>query len=313
MTSPRTLAASLLALVIVAGCGTGGSASPSGGPPSGAPSGSAAGDPTVFPQIVSSELTVGPNRVLFSFLDETGKKPVAGPDRTAKVRFLGPSGEVVEAPDGMFIWAIEDVSGVYVTNATFPAAGNWTAEFTTAAPGAPTETIPFAFTIKEDASVVRPGEPAPSVDTPTIASAGGDVANISTDSAPVEAFYETSVADALAAHEPFVLVFATPKFCASATCGPTLDRLKPIAEAQPDLTFINVEPYQLEMVEGQLQPVLGANGFPRTVAASDAFGLLSEPYVFVVGRDGLVSSSFELVFSDEEIEAAIDALEAPGG
>jgi hypothetical protein len=32
-----------------------------------------------------------------------------------------------------------------------------------------------------------------------------------------------SVADSLAAHKPFVLVFATAKFCESPTCGPVVD------------------------------------------------------------------------------------------
>ena len=68
--------------------------------------------------------------------------------------------------------------------------------------------------------------------------------------------YETSEDAALAAKKPFVLIFATPKFCQTATCGPTLDRLKPVAAAHPELTFINVEPYQLEFTNGALQPVL---------------------------------------------------------
>ena len=124
-------------------------------------------------------------------------------------------------------------------------------------------------------------------------------------------FYETSEADALAAKKPFVLIFATPKFCQTATCGPTLDRLKPIAAAHPELTFINVEPYQLTFADGSLQPVLtGGNLTP--VDATNAFKLSTEPYVFVVGADGKVNASFELVFSPAEIEAAIKAVEAAG-
>ena len=83
---------------------------------------------------------------------------------------------------------------------------------------------------------------------------------ISTDTNPDPAFYQTSVADALAAHKPFVLVFATPKFCQTKTCGPTLDKVKAVAAKHPDVTFINVEPYLLEDVDGQLQPVLDAKG-----------------------------------------------------
>ena len=49
-----------------------------------------------------------------------------------------------------------------------------------------------------------------------------------------------------------MLVFATPKFCTSAQCGPTLDKIKPFAAQYPGVTFINVEPYKLKLVDGVL-------------------------------------------------------------
>ncbi|HET9456930.1 MAG TPA: hypothetical protein VFO78_06290 [Candidatus Limnocylindrales bacterium] len=301
---PRFPLAAALVLLAVA-CTS--SATPGTGSPSAvAPSGS--GSPAIFPVVISQELVVGRNRVLFSFLDASGTKPIAAPDRTVKVAFTGPNGETVAAPDGEFIWAIEDVSGVYVTTAEFPSAGAWTAQFTTAAPGSQEETIPFGFDVKEDANVVLPGEAAPAVDTPTLEDVGGDVRMISSDDEPVEAFYETSVADALAAGEPFVLVFATPAFCQTQTCGPTLEKVKDAAEAHSDVTFINVEPYQTEFVEGRLEPVLSESNLLQTVPAADAYGLVTEPYIFVVDGDGIVSASFELLFTPEEMDAALDAV-----
>jgi hypothetical protein len=258
--------------------------------------------------MVSGELIPGPNRFVFSFLDATGTKPVGAPDRTASIQFTGPSGEAVRPVTGTFIWAIENVNGVYVTHVDFPIAGAWTAKFTTEAAGSPKETIPFGFDVRSDASVVEPGEKAPSIETPTLADVGGDVSKISTDTKPDKAFYETSVAAALSAHKPFVLIFATPKFCQTQTCGPTLDKIKPIAAAHPGLTFINVEPYQLKDDQGQLQPVLDANGQLQTVPATDAYRLLSEPYVFVVGGDGVVKAAFELIFTPQEIEGALAGL-----
>ena len=304
MTSrPRRAALAAALIVVVAACGSNPSATAS---PSRAPSGSAS--PTVLPVPVSSELHVGANRTIFSLADPTGQKPVAAPDRTLAIGYRGPAGETIAPAPQTFIWAVEGASGVYVGQATFPAAGAWIADFITEAPGAPKETLSFSFDVKQKANVVSPGDPAPSVRTPTLADVGGDVTKISTDTAPVKRFYETSEAAALAAKKPFVLIFATPKFCQTATCGPTLDKVKPVAAAHPDLTFINVEPYELKDVEGQLQPVMnGANLVP--VEATNAFRLSSEPYVFVVGSDGKVSASFELVFSPEEIEAAIQAVE----
>lgn len=308
--TPRTrwaglLAAGLLAAVLLLAnaCGpTGPNPTPASSTPA---SQSATG---VLPSIISRELAVGPNRFLFSFLDASGTTPVGSPDRTAQVQFRSPAGESVSAEPAEFIWAIEGVSGVYVTHADFPVAGAWTAVFSTAAPGSPQESIPFSFDVKEDATVIVPGEKAPSVDTPTLADVGGDVAKVSTDETPVPAFYETSLADALAAHEPFVLVFATPKFCQTRTCGPTLEKVKEIAATHPKITFINVEPYQLELVDGQLQPKLNAESQLQAVPATDAYGLQTEPFVFVVGGDGIVKASFELVFAPDEIDAALASL-----
>src|SRR5690242_21582291 len=45
--------------------------------------------------------------------------------------------------------------------------------------------------------------------------------------------------------------------CSSDLCGPTLDRIDAVAKDSPKgVTFINVEPYQLQYTEGRLQPVL---------------------------------------------------------
>jgi hypothetical protein len=311
---PRRLAqVALVAIVlVVAGCSSGQGLA--GTRPSGsvAPPGGGSARPDVLPEIVSTELGVGPNRILVSLLNSTGTKPAGSPDRKVSVAFTGPSGEKIPPQPTTFIWAIEGFSGVYILHATFPSAGAWTAAFTTSAPGSAELTVPFGFDVKDHTLVLGPGDPAPSVATPTVASVGGDVSKVSTDTSPVKRFYETSEADALAAKKPFVLIFATPKFCRSSTCGPTLDRLKPIAAAHPEMTFINVEPYQLHDDNGQLQPTLDANGDFQAVPATLEFKLSSEPYVFVVGADGKISASFELVFTADEIDAAIKAVEKAG-
>jgi hypothetical protein len=311
--SPRPPVAAIVAILfLAAACGSSPTPSPSGPSASGGRSPASSGGSgalDVLPTIVSSEIGVGPNRILVSVLDSTGTKPAASPDRKVSVAFRGPGGQTIAAQPATFVWAIEGVSGVYVLHATFPAAGAWIADFTTSAPGSVEATIPFGFDVKARTQVLRPGDPAPSVATPTIASVGGDVAKVSTDATPVKRFYETSEADALAASKPFVLIFATPKFCATSTCGPTLDKLKPIATAHPEMTFINVEPYVLHDDNGQLQPVLDAANNFQAAPATMAFKLTSEPIVFVVGANGKIASSFELVFSPEEIEAAIQAVE----
>jgi len=301
---PRFVAALAAVLVAVVAC-----AAPAPTPTNAsAPTASGTSKPSVLPVLVSSELSVGPNRYLFSFVDATTNTPVAAPDRTASVQFTGPANQTIPATPATFIWAIEKVSGIYVTNVEFPAAGDWIAHFATAGAGKPEERIDFQFQVAAKKNVISPGDKAPSVATPTLAAVGGDVSKISSDAKPDKAFYETSVAEALAAHKPFVLIFATPKFCQTSTCGPTLDKVKPIAAAHPNLTFINVEPYVLADDQGQLQPVLDAKGNLQAVSATIAYGLVSEPYVFVVGGDGIVKASFELIFTPDEIDKALAGL-----
>src|SRR5262245_44268311 len=303
--APAVAGALLVVLATVAACAPSGTPSPSQAT---APSGSgAAGSGDIYPVMISAELIVGENRILFSFQD-AGGSPIAKPDRTVELALTGPNGEKVAGQKPVFVWSIQDTVGVYVTHATFPSAGNWMATFTTSAPNSATQEIPFSFDVKEKASVIQKGQPAPSVDTPTLADVGGDVTKISTDTDPNPAFYQTSVADALAAHKPFVLVFATPKFCQTKTCGPTLDKVKAVAAKHPDITFINVEPYLLEDVDGQLQPKPDASGNLQAAPATVAYGLLTEPFVFVVGGDGKVTASFELIFTPEEIDAALTGL-----
>jgi len=110
------------------------------------------------------------------------------------------------------------------------------------------------------------------------------------------------------AQVPFALVFATPKFCKSAQCGPTLERVKAVAAQRPGFTVVNVEPYQLDFVDGALQARLDADGQLQAVPASDAYGLVTEPWVFVIDGGGTITTSLEGVFADEELLAAIDAV-----
>ena len=177
----------------------------------------------------------GQARILFLYLDD--KNAVASaPDRTAKVAFYNLGARPHQARDNsrgrVRLDHRERARDVRRRTSTFPRPGTWGAEFTTEAPGSPAETVRLTFPVRRvDRRRRGRSAKAPASKTPTAADVGGDLSKISTDATPDPAFYTTSVADALAAHKPFMLVFATPKFCTSAQCGPTLDQLKPIAAA----------------------------------------------------------------------------------
>ena len=272
--------------------------------------------PVLIPVLVSNAITCGKARILFLYLD-SANKVASAPDRTAKVAFynLGRDpNKAVATADAAFVWTIEGERGMYVVDVDLPEAGTWGAEFTTQAPGSDpeAESARMTFSVRDTTSAIGIGQKAPASKTPTAADVGGDLTRISTDKTPDPAFYQTSVADALTAHKPFMLIFATPKFCASQQCGPTLDQFKPIAAAHPDVTFINAEPYQLKVVDGSLQPVLDAQNQLQATEITDQWGLLSEPWIFAVDRNGIVRGSYEVTITPAELDAILPVITAGG-
>ena len=274
--------------------------------------GSSAAVGSVFPVIISSQLAVGDNRFVFSFLNPKTQQPVGSPDLAASVSFIAPgTTEPTAAVPGTFVWAIQGLRGEYITHVTFASAGDWKAIFIIQPKGGSQQALGVPFQVLLKPTVISIGDRAPALKTPTLADVGGDVRQISTDQHPDPAFYQVSVDQALARHTPFILVFATPAFCKSAQCGPTLDIVKAArASAPASVAFINVEPYVLKYADGQLQPVLDAQGNLTPTNVSNAWGLPTEPWVFAVDRNGIVQGSFEGVISQQELTDIIAKIAA---
>jgi hypothetical protein len=129
--------------------------------------------------------------------------------------------------------------------------------------------------------------------TPTLADA--PVAQLTTRRPPDRALLRYSVADSLAAHAPFVVVFATPKFCASRTCGPVVDVADSVRQRFDGrgVRFIHVEIYRGNKIE---------NGLNRWVRE---WRLPSEPWTFLVGRDGRIKAKFEGSVSAQELTTSV--------
>ncbi len=304
----RQLILTGLAVVVLAGCGS----STSSAPPSAGVSASpgASGGPEILPLLVSAEITKGPNRFLFSLTDRQNAL-IAAPDVKVHLLFYDvdtASDKVVFEEDARFFWSIEDTAGLYAASVDFPKAGRWGTRFEATFPDGQTKVVRADYDVKESGTSPALGAQAPSVDTPTSSDVNGDLKALTTDQEPEARFYETSIADALTAGKPFVVSFATPAFCQTRTCGPTLDIVKGVAADYPDLTFINVEPYVMAYKDGSLQPVMDAQGQLQADAWTTAWGLPTEPYTFVVRADGTVAAKFEGVLTPDELKAAIDAL-----
>ena len=185
-----------------------------------------------------------------------------------------------------------DVTKIYVAKMRIPEPGKYT--LTARPKGADIEGIGTLEVAKKPQAPAVGDRAIPSR-TPTLSSAHGDLAALTTASPPDRSLLRYSVADSLKAHAPFVLVFATPKYCESRTCGPTVDVVKAVQKKIPG-RYIHVEIYK------DNNPAQGTN---RWVGE---WRLPSEPWVFVVGRDGRIKARFEGSVSAEELTAAVGAL-----
>jgi hypothetical protein len=151
--------------------------------------------------------------------------------------------------------------------------------------------------VKVEARSTSPaiGGKAPRSETPTLATA--PAAKITTSRPPDLPLLRYSVAGSLVAHKPFVVTFATPKFCTSRTCGPVVDVVEAVRRRYEPrgVRFIHVEVFDRN------EPTRGYNRWMRQ------WGLASEPWVFLVGADGRVKAKFEGSMSEAELAAAVRA------
>lgn len=147
--------------------------------------------------------------------------------------------------------------------------------------------------VKKRTAAPDVGEAAVASKTPTLATATLD--ELSTSRVPDPELHRSSVAAALADHAPFVLVFATPKYCSSRTCGPVVDVVSTVRRKHvgSDIRFIHVEIYK------DNDPAKGVNRFVTQ------WNLPSEPWVFLVGSDGKVRDRFEGTVSVRELDASV--------
>ena len=286
-------AAIIASTALLAACAGGSSTEPSG-----SSEGSFSGDFSdveAYPVFVSSEIVVGRNRFLVGLLSGENDAPIASPRIDMSISFynLARSATTPDSTKKMdFVWTQKPRTGLYVEEVAFDTAGRWGAEVKVNGEGIH-ETVRAGFDVAEEASTPAVGERPPPVDTPT----AGDVRRlsaISTDSNPNPRFYRVSIAEALRSGRPSVIVFATPKFCESATCAPTLDIVKRISRGFPDMNFIHVEPYELPIDNER-----------KVVPAARAWGLPTEPWVFVVDSKGRMAAKFEGIVGAPELERAL--------
>lgn len=254
--------------------------------------------------LATTDYTPGRNRLAFGVIEPDGafvygKTAVyvaRGEHAPARGPFVAPADSLeVRPPFRSETSANEpgDVKAVYHADVDLPAPGRWLVLTVTRA-GEELVGAAAEVRVRPTSPIPAVGDPAPRVHTPTLASVGGDAAQIDT-RVPPDDLHDVDLADVLG-RRPVALLFATPALCRSKVCGPVADEAAQLATAYgDDVAFIHNEVYVDNDPAKGLRPQLRA------------FGLRTEPWLFTIDRDGRIAARLEGAFGIDEFREAVEA------
>ncbi len=281
-------------MLAIAACG-GGTADDAAGEPA-AVAATSEGE-TLRLAVGSSDLAVGSNRVVFGVID-----PADGAIRGERVRvssfWLPPDGGrvgPVESVEAVFReWPVSP-RGVYTAQLTFDRVGEWGIGVVVVGTDGSERRASVRVGVKAESGTPAVGERAPASRSKTLVDVG-DIGELTTDVDPDPGLYEVSVAEALEMGMPLVVVFSTPGYCQTATCGPQLEVIKGLkAEYGDRVNFVHIEVYDNP---GEIGGDLSRAVVSPTVGE---WGLASEPWTFVVDGEGVVRAKYEAFATRGEV------------
>lgn len=149
-------------------------------------------------------------------------------------------------------------------------------------------------------NVAAVGEQAPRVSTPTPEDVGGDLSKIDTRQPP-SSMHDDDFKDVVG-KKPVVLIFATPALCQSRVCGPVVDVSEQVKDEVGDgVVFIHNEVFRENDPNKGIRPQMAA------------FGLQSEPWFFLINKDGTIEKRIEGAIGVAELREAVEQLKQKNG
>jgi len=242
---------------------------------------------------MSVDTAVGTPRIVFGLFD--GPNPVS--DAQSVSLTVVPVGE--ESAEPVWQGPAENYSDYevpyWVATPTLPSPGYWgvTAEVVLA--DGRSVTSQFTIEAKAESSAVAVGDMAPRSQNRTLVTEP-DINKLSSGIGPDPAFYQLTVADAIANGKPTVVGFITPGLCESKWCAPVLNSVATVRDEIGDAAnFIHIEVYE------------DFQALTYTPEMAE-WGLETEPYVFVLDDEGRVTASLAGPVSPRELMQALESV-----
>jgi len=197
------------------------------------------------------------------------------------------------------------VTGVYQTTTTFDRPGVWGVGVAVDI-GTGMQTATAVFEVAEEHAIVDVGDDAPAVSNDLV---GADVDPAAIDSragvgdggeVPDPQLHDVTVADAIAAGRPAVVVIATPVYCVSRFCGPIVETIETMHDEYEDVAeFIHIEVWK-NFDDEELNDA--AADWIQTEQGG------AEPWVFLIDADGKIAARWDNVLDESDLRSKLDAL-----
>ncbi len=254
--------------------------------------------------LASSVFTVGNDRLAFGMIDKQGQflyGPTVvylapNPGAPAQGPYAAPADVLITQGRYRSQQSAEETdpfAAVYESQVKFNRKGPWAVLVVTKNGGkyvaAPSQ---VQVTTEQADTIPDVGESPPRVATDTLTSVKGNQKLLDTRVPPSD-MHEHSL-DQVLGKKPIALLFSTPQLCQSRVCGPVTDvALQLKAKYGDRMEFIHQEVYKDNDVNKGLRPPL------------EAFHLRTEPWLFVINKDGKVTARLEGSFGVTAFENAL--------
>lgn len=214
------------------------------------------------------------------------------PGQTASTTTAGPRS--IRGSEGIGVYVADDV--------LFDQPGFWQVSVAAEVGGRPVS-AESKFAVAADSGIPFIGEMAPRTKNLLLGDPEAPPPAVDSraegTSVPDPELHRVTVADAIGAHRPVMVVISTPVYCVSRFCGPITDAVAALArEYGKKMDFVHIEVWR--DFEGRVLNRAAAEWI-LPEGAQDA----NEPWVFVVGVDGKVAYRWDNVASENELRDAV--------
>lgn len=191
---------------------------------------------------------------------------------------------------------------VYTAEVEFDAQGWWGISLDVTSGGQTYEDLRVTRFVLNDPPMPIVGDEAIPAVQLILDDVDGDASQISTAAEPVEDMLDQTIADAVQNGRPTVIAFVTPAFCQTRFCGPVLELVvAPVWQDYGDqVDFVHVEPYVIEAARNQ--------GVLQPVQAVFDWGLETEPFIYVIDAEGVITAAIEGITDEAELRAEVEAV-----